>query len=68
MITLILLLIIPLVLFVIIFLFLVFKIRNSQCQSDDIIYWRTYVKENQTPEAYKPYENIQIKKGGNDGE
>ncbi len=66
MITLILLLIIPLVLFVIIFLFLVFKIRNSQ--SNDIIYWRAYVKENQTPEAYKPYENIQIKKGGNDGE
>ena len=66
MIELILLLIIPLVLFVIVFLFLVFKIRSSQ--SDDIIYWRAYVKENQTPEAYNPYENIQIKKGGNDGE
>ena len=65
MITLILLLIIPLVLFVIIFLFLVFKIRNSQ--SDDIIYWRPYVKENQTWEEYDPHENIQIKKGGNDG-
>ncbi len=66
MIELILLLIIPLVLFVIVFLFLVFKIRNSQ--SDDIIYWRAYVKENQTWEEYKPDENIQIKKGGNDGE
>lgn len=55
MIKLILLLIIPLVLFVIIFLFLVFKIRNSQ--SDDIIYWRAYyVKENQTPEAYNDNE------------